>query len=280
MSWRVPPFDAGWRQYQRELREDQGYAFFIFRTDDTLLGGLTVSNASGVGVSRPPRSATGCWPSAYAAGHTTHAVRCVLPFAFDVLGSHGSRPPVCRTTLPPRASRGAVGFVREGRARRYLKINGVWQDHDLFAPAAGTTCAARRISKELDVEGYQGRQAGAARGAAPAFVCFAALAALCSNRLRRQRLGHRNRSRTRADRHHGLERLHEGRGDNLRIEIRTGADGTAGPIRQAITPGTSPSWFVFALVVDRQADRALAGRADRYSAAGSGIVWPGLDARR
>ena len=28
------------RQYQRELREDQGYAFFIFRHDDTLLGGL------------------------------------------------------------------------------------------------------------------------------------------------------------------------------------------------------------------------------------------------
>jgi [ribosomal protein S5]-alanine N-acetyltransferase len=26
-----------------------------------------------------------------------------------------------------------AGFVREGRARRYLKINGVWQDHDLFA---------------------------------------------------------------------------------------------------------------------------------------------------
>ena len=32
------------RQYQRELREDQGYAFFIFRYDDTLLGGLTISN--------------------------------------------------------------------------------------------------------------------------------------------------------------------------------------------------------------------------------------------
>jgi len=26
-----------------------------------------------------------------------------------------------------------VGFAREGRARRYLKINGIWQDHDLFA---------------------------------------------------------------------------------------------------------------------------------------------------
>src|SRR6478752_8108264 len=32
------------RQYQRELREDQGYAFFIFRNDEVLLGGLTISN--------------------------------------------------------------------------------------------------------------------------------------------------------------------------------------------------------------------------------------------
>ena len=26
-----------------------------------------------------------------------------------------------------------AGFKREGMARRYLKINGIWQDHDLFA---------------------------------------------------------------------------------------------------------------------------------------------------
>ena len=26
-----------------------------------------------------------------------------------------------------------AGFKREGMARRYLKINGLWQDHDLFA---------------------------------------------------------------------------------------------------------------------------------------------------
>src|SRR5262245_292224 len=33
------------RQYQRELREDQGYAFLIFREADlALLGGLTISN--------------------------------------------------------------------------------------------------------------------------------------------------------------------------------------------------------------------------------------------
>jgi diguanylate cyclase (GGDEF)-like protein/PAS domain S-box-containing protein len=74
---------------------------------------------------------------------------------------------------------------------------------------------------------------------------------------------------------------YEGRGDNLRIETAPGADGTAGPMSvRAITPGTSPSWFVFALSnpTDKPIERWLV--ADRYSAVGSGIVWPGLDARR
>src|SRR5215470_18386155 len=79
----------------------------------------------------------------------------------------------------------------------------------------------------------------------------------------------------------GLGEAYEGRGDNLRIETAPGADGTAGPMSvRAITPGTSPSWFVFALTnpTDKTLERWLV--ADRYSAVGSGIVWPGLDARR
>ena len=79
----------------------------------------------------------------------------------------------------------------------------------------------------------------------------------------------------------GLGEAYEGRGDNLRIETAPGADGTAGPMSvRALTPGTSPSWFVFALSnpTDKAIERWLV--ADRYSAVGSGIVWPGLDARR
>src|SRR5689334_14304252 len=78
-----------------------------------------------------------------------------------------------------------------------------------------------------------------------------------------------------------LGEAYEGRGDNLRIETAPGTDGTAGPMSvRALTPGTSPSWFVFALSnpTDKTLERWLV--ADRYSAVGSGIVWPGLDARR
>ena len=45
----------------------------------------------------------------------------------------GSRPPACRTTSPPRAVLAKVGFHEEGLARQYLRINGQWADHLLFA---------------------------------------------------------------------------------------------------------------------------------------------------
>jgi diguanylate cyclase (GGDEF)-like protein/PAS domain S-box-containing protein len=49
---------------------------------------------------------------------------------------------------------------------------------------------------------------------------------------------------------------------------------------QAATPGTNPSWFVFALTntTDKPIERWLV--ADRYATVGSGVVWPDLDARR
>jgi diguanylate cyclase (GGDEF)-like protein len=73
----------------------------------------------------------------------------------------------------------------------------------------------------------------------------------------------------------------EGRGDSLQIEMARAADGTVGRMAvRAVTPGTSPRWFVFALInpTDKPAERWLV--AERYNHAGSGVVWPDLDARR
>jgi diguanylate cyclase (GGDEF)-like protein len=73
----------------------------------------------------------------------------------------------------------------------------------------------------------------------------------------------------------------EARGDTLQIETAQAADGTTGRMSvRAATPGTNPNWFVFALKnpTDKPIERWVL--ADRYSHAGSGIVWPNLDARR
>jgi [ribosomal protein S5]-alanine N-acetyltransferase len=121
------------RQYQREMREDQGYAFLIFReADAALVGGLTISNIRrGVAQS----ASVGYWMGLphVGRGHMTDAVRAVVPFAFSTLGLHRLEA----ACLPHNAASARVleksGFRREGTARRYLKINDVWQDHDLYA---------------------------------------------------------------------------------------------------------------------------------------------------
>jgi len=121
------------RQYQREMREDQGYAFLIFReADAALLGGLTISNIRrGVAQS----ASIGYWMGLphVRRGHMTEAVRAVVPFAFGTLGLHRLEAACLPHNAPSARVLEKSGFRREGTARRYLKINDVWQDHDLYA---------------------------------------------------------------------------------------------------------------------------------------------------
>ena len=70
------------RQYQRELKEDLGYALLIFRqANSVLLGGLSISNVRR-GVAQA--ASVGYWIGAphVRRGHMTDAVGAVLPFAF------------------------------------------------------------------------------------------------------------------------------------------------------------------------------------------------------
>jgi diguanylate cyclase (GGDEF)-like protein/PAS domain S-box-containing protein len=75
--------------------------------------------------------------------------------------------------------------------------------------------------------------------------------------------------------------LYEGRGDSLQIETAANPDGTTGRLSvRASTPGTNPSWMVFALHNPTEVAVERWISADRYTIIGSGIVWPDLDARR
>ncbi len=121
------------RQYQRELREDLGYAFFVFRQGDSkLLGGLSISNIRR-GVAQA--ASVGYWIGAphVRQGYMTDAVKAAVPFAFDSLGLHRLEAACLPHNTPSMRVLEKAGFRREGMARRYLKINGTWQDHDLFA---------------------------------------------------------------------------------------------------------------------------------------------------
>lgn len=121
------------RHYERELREGVGYAFFIFRAqDNALIGGLTVTNVRR-GVTQS--CAIGYWMGSPYAGHgaMTRSVRLVSDFAFDTLKLHRVEAACLPTNVSSIRVLEKARFLREGLARRYLRINGAWQDHLLFA---------------------------------------------------------------------------------------------------------------------------------------------------
>jgi ribosomal-protein-alanine N-acetyltransferase len=121
------------RRYQREIRGDLAYPFFVFRKEDNLLlGGCTLSNVRR-GVTQS--AAIGYWiGERYARhGYMYAALTALLPFVFQVLALHRLEAACIPENQASRALLLKVGFREEGRARRYLQINGEWRDHVLFA---------------------------------------------------------------------------------------------------------------------------------------------------
>jgi len=120
------------RHYHKDLRDESAYALFLFRHgDQRLLGGITISNVRR-GVTQT--GTLGYWiGERYAGyGHMTEAVHVVVRFMFGTLGLHRAEAACLPRNVASIRVLDKVGFQREGLARRYLKINGVWQDHLLF----------------------------------------------------------------------------------------------------------------------------------------------------
>ncbi len=121
------------KYYARDMREDLGYAFFMFDSEkDTLLGGLTLSNVRR-GVTHA--CTLGYWVGAVHAGQgkMTAGVRAAIPFVFDTLRLHRLEAACLPRNEASIKLLDRVGYTREGLARRYLKINGIWQDHVTYA---------------------------------------------------------------------------------------------------------------------------------------------------
>jgi ribosomal-protein-alanine N-acetyltransferase len=145
---------AGWYStegQERELRLDldswlrgSGYAFAVLdRTaGDRMIGRMALSNV----VRGPWLNATiGWWVAADAGnrGHATEAVTLLLRFAFEHAGLHRVQPAIIPRNIRSVRVAEKVGFRLEGRALRYLSINGVWEDHDIYALTAEDWAARR-----------------------------------------------------------------------------------------------------------------------------------------
>ncbi|HEV7416518.1 GNAT family N-acetyltransferase [Tianweitania sediminis] len=139
--WSVNELErSGWRQRLERNKADYksgtGFGFLIFKVaDGQLAGGLTIGNIRR-GVAQSCQ--IGYWMGEAHAGrgYMLGALKLVIPYAFDELRLHR----IEAACIPSNARSVRVlekaGFAREGLARSYLRINGAWQDHFLYALVA------------------------------------------------------------------------------------------------------------------------------------------------
>lgn len=132
---------TGWRRRLGRHREDmaQGVAtaFLIFeRRSNDLLGGISIGNIRhGVAES----ASIGYWMGERHAGKGTmvEAVKLVCNYGFSTLGLHRIEAACIPDNNRSIRVLEKAGFQREGLLRSYLRINGEWRDHFLFAVIAG-----------------------------------------------------------------------------------------------------------------------------------------------
>ena len=128
-----PAFRQRLRRYAEDVRTDQAYPFFLFRSEDgALVGGLAIANIRR-GVAQA--GSLGYWVGApyIRRGYMTAAVRALAPVAFELLRLHRLEAACIPTNLASIKLLEKCSFKREGYARSYLCINGIWQDHLLYA---------------------------------------------------------------------------------------------------------------------------------------------------
>ncbi len=115
-----------------ESRAGGGCGFFIFRrADDALLGGVNLVNIRR-GVVQA--ASLGYWigrPHARQ-GYMADALACLIDYAFGELGLHRLEAACLPDNAASRALLLGAGFEEEGTARRSIRIDGEWRDHDMY----------------------------------------------------------------------------------------------------------------------------------------------------
>jgi [ribosomal protein S5]-alanine N-acetyltransferase len=135
----------------KEMKADAAYPLLVFRSiDRALLGAITLGLVRR-GVSQT--ATLGYWIGAPFAcqGYMSEAIEAVLDLSFNKLGLRRLEAACLARNIASVALLERSGFQREGVARQYLKINGVWEDHVLYARLASDPAlpVSRSSSGEL-----------------------------------------------------------------------------------------------------------------------------------
>ncbi|WP_342563746.1 GNAT family protein [Paenibacillus sp. FSL R7-0345] len=114
-----------------DSEHDRAYMFGIFQADGQLIGQITLSNLVR-GVAQYADLGYFIDYAIQGKGHMTAAVRLILEYAFRALALHRVQASILLHNDASRRVLEKNGFQAEGVARRYLKINGDWQDHRTY----------------------------------------------------------------------------------------------------------------------------------------------------
>jgi ribosomal-protein-alanine N-acetyltransferase len=134
--WTLEGQAAGMATSRDEWEQGTGYAFGIVdRSDGALVGRVALANV----VRKAWQNATlGYWldEERNGRGLTTEAAHLALSFAFGDAGLHRVQAGVMPRNRRSIRVLEKIGMRYEGLALRYLLINGVWEDHQMFALTA------------------------------------------------------------------------------------------------------------------------------------------------
>ncbi len=122
--------------FAQEKQNGRAVSLFIFHRDSrALVGGITLTNIR-YGAARA--ATLGYWIGApyTRRGYGAAAVTALVGHAVDAIGLNRIEAACQAENAASRALLLKCGFIQEGIARDYLRINGEWRDHDLYAITA------------------------------------------------------------------------------------------------------------------------------------------------
>jgi len=153
-KWTVDELErSAWRQrlrrYREEMAQGTGMPFLIFETaTGALAGGISIGNIR-YGVAQTGQ--VGYWMGRDHAGKglMREALAAVVEHGFETLRLHRIEAACIPDNDRSIHVLEKAGFRREGLLRSYLRINGVWRDHILYARIAGDPATGREQGQDL-----------------------------------------------------------------------------------------------------------------------------------
>lgn len=118
--------------YSQKRKNNLQYSFFIFNSDNELVGGVNVFNIK-TGISQS--CTLGYWigQNHSRKGYMRNALKLLIKQLFLELKFNRIEAACIPRNIASKNLLINIGFEEEGYAKEFLRINGKWEDHLLFA---------------------------------------------------------------------------------------------------------------------------------------------------